>query len=747
MRVSALLASLLVVLAITEQANHALSYYVPRISSRLSGWGLSRGRYAGYLSQPKPEKLASTKLRFSTMDKSTGVQDGSGYYAGDEESILKMYEEWRIEYSKGEFNNLRYQNFRSNYIKLMTANAAELTVARDMGYPDPVPLTLNEYGDLSPEEFSNMHNSQHSPRPPSEVPYQESNNGYSQPAESVNEQDRIRQIYQEWCFSNGKTYDESRLPIFTTNLQVVEDYYRQTGRKAELNQFADLSPEEYQAMAAGGAVNETLDNISTERQTPPSTLHQYFDEPEVERIRKEYQQWCGFNGKQYDESRLEIFARNLLAIESFRAETGQNAFLNEYADMSRDEYGATMVGDTQANDYSSNIGTAQYAMANESDPSLQNQDSYFAESLSSVPPAIADQGIRAVYQDWCEYYQKPASDKGLYHFTQRYLQVERHFIRTGEELTMDEYADMPLEEISPELGTVDSTIVEEERIKEEARIKEEENERIERARQNEQERAKAEELIRVETERKLKEEEARRQKQEEERAKFEEATKRVEEAQRLEQKQAAAAAQAALEARKAGALNGAVQQNLDRPATPRFSDLDVEKERLRKERAQIEESLASDRAQLEDEKRREMEAKAALEETNRQIDEMMREEKEEEDFKPDPIILPRGSYMDAVAKTWVDRTAYLKSLQEGRTGSLPSNPQYAKDGPVARIKQEEQMEIKKSESLIDSIWNFMKEYNMYDTDVSENYSENLIRQADELISVSELSNSLNSTNI
>mgnify|MGYP001192736620 CR=1 FL=1 len=166
MRVATLLASLLVVLAITEQANHAFSYYVPRISSRLSGWGLSRGRYIGYVSQPKPERLASTKIRFSPVDKSIGVQDENSYYAGDEENILKMYEEWRNEYSKGEFYNLRYQNFRSNYIKLMTANAAELTVARDMGYPDPVPLTLNEYGDLSPEEFSNMHNGQHAPLPP-----------------------------------------------------------------------------------------------------------------------------------------------------------------------------------------------------------------------------------------------------------------------------------------------------------------------------------------------------------------------------------------------------------------------------------------------------------------------------------------------------------------------------------------------------------------------------------------------------
>ena len=61
---------------------------------------------------------------------------------------MNAYEEWRTKYSKGEFDSLRYPNFRKNYIKLMNANAAELTVARDMGYPDPVPLSLNEFGDL-----------------------------------------------------------------------------------------------------------------------------------------------------------------------------------------------------------------------------------------------------------------------------------------------------------------------------------------------------------------------------------------------------------------------------------------------------------------------------------------------------------------------------------------------------------------------------------------------------------------------
>ncbi len=821
MRVTTLLTSLLIGLAIVEHTHHVCSYCVPRISSRLPGWNL--GSSSRHFTPPhqKQDESSSTRLGFSTTDVSRGTQD---YFAGDEEDILNTYEEWRKEYAKGDFDNLRYQNFRANYIKLMTANAAELTVARDLGYPDPIPLALNEYGDLSPDEFNNLKSGQSPPsnngyqnpqgnngfqnpqsnngyqnpqsnngfqNPQSNNGYQnpQSNNGYQNPQSAVpntnngaNEQDRIRQIYQEWCVINQKVYDESRLPIFTTNLQVVENFYKATGKKAELNEYADLSPEEYQAIAMSGGQqagnppqqNPHLENMSTHRQTPPSTLHQYFDEAEVNRIRQAYQEWCTSNRKQYNEARLDIFATNLLAIESFRAETGKNAVLNEYADLAPDEY----------------------AMANDS--SVNNQGSGYLDSLSSAPEALVDQGIRAVYQDWCVYYEKAPSEEGLLHFTQNYLAIEKHYRETGEELTMDQYSDLPsdkvpqefeifgseeknrveeerkraeeerrLEEAEKELRLEEARLKEkqeEERLAEEtilqekaeeerrlealrleqeaaeqrtreetARLKEEENERMERARRNEEERKKAVEMLRIEEERKQKEEEAQRQKQEEERAKFEEATRRVEEAQQLEQTRAAAAAQAALEERRAIASGEVVQETSDLNANPRFSDLDVEKERLRKERLELEESLASDRARLQEEKRREEEAKAALEETNRQIDELMKENEKEEDERPDPIILPRGSYMDAVAKTWVDRSAYLQALQEGRAGALPYNPQYAEKKPEAQVEQEKQ-EIKKSESLINSIWNFMKESSIDDTWATQSYSNNLIRQADQLIS-------------
>ena len=125
----------------------------------------------------------------------------------------------------------------------------------------------------------------------------------------------------------------------------------------------------------------------------------------------------------------------------------------------------------------------------------------------------------------------------------------------------------------------------------------------------------------------------------------------------------------------------------------------------------------------------------ALEDTNRKLQEKLKENEEDSVDEPDPIIVPRASYLDAVAKTWVDRTAYLEALQEGRVGVLPGELNLPQK-PIPKATQEEkETRIKRSESLIDSIWNFMKEDGSDVSTRSSNYSNRLIRQADKLIEV------------
>ena len=82
-------------------------------------------------------------------------------------------------------------------------------------------------------------------------------------------------------------------------------------------------------------------------------------------------------------------------------------------------------------------------------------------------------------------------------------------------------------------------------------------------------------------------------------------------------------------------------------------------------------------------------------------------EEDEEEVEEDPIILPRGSYMDAVAKTWVDRSAYLKSLQQGKSTLLPDQTKDTPQ-PVTPIVTPQNTE-QQSQSLVDSIWKFLSD--------------------------------------
>lgn len=73
---------------------------------------------------------------------------------GLEKSRLKAYEDWRIKFGKGDFDQNRYENFKTNYITLLHHNTAEASAARSEGRPEPEVKELNEHGDLSKEEYA-----------------------------------------------------------------------------------------------------------------------------------------------------------------------------------------------------------------------------------------------------------------------------------------------------------------------------------------------------------------------------------------------------------------------------------------------------------------------------------------------------------------------------------------------------------------------------------------------------------------
>ncbi len=63
-----------------------------------------------------------------------------------------------------------------------------------------------------------------------------------------NESSRVRTAYSEWCRIYDKTFDESRLRVFSENFLRMEKYAQQTGEQVRFNEFADLTTEEYRYM-------------------------------------------------------------------------------------------------------------------------------------------------------------------------------------------------------------------------------------------------------------------------------------------------------------------------------------------------------------------------------------------------------------------------------------------------------------------------------------------------------------------
>ena len=63
------------------------------------------------------------------------------------------YDEWRAEYNKGEFDSARYKTFKTNYETITIANVSSKKKSRDDGTVSLSLMTLNEFGDMSEEEY------------------------------------------------------------------------------------------------------------------------------------------------------------------------------------------------------------------------------------------------------------------------------------------------------------------------------------------------------------------------------------------------------------------------------------------------------------------------------------------------------------------------------------------------------------------------------------------------------------------
>ncbi len=66
------------------------------------------------------------------------------------------YDEWRETYNKGDFDPARFESFKNNYQILTVTNISNAKKAKDAGEEVPKKLDLNEFADMSFEEYEAM---------------------------------------------------------------------------------------------------------------------------------------------------------------------------------------------------------------------------------------------------------------------------------------------------------------------------------------------------------------------------------------------------------------------------------------------------------------------------------------------------------------------------------------------------------------------------------------------------------------
>lgn len=71
----------------------------------------------------------------------------------NDQIIIEEYGKWRMKYNKGDYDPVRYENFKANFMAVTVRNNMERARARQNGEAAPSPIALNEYGDCSADEY------------------------------------------------------------------------------------------------------------------------------------------------------------------------------------------------------------------------------------------------------------------------------------------------------------------------------------------------------------------------------------------------------------------------------------------------------------------------------------------------------------------------------------------------------------------------------------------------------------------
>jgi len=233
----------------------------------------------------------------------------------DYDAAAKLaYGNWCNKYGK-EASDAKFATFKANYEALTVANVSAAKKARDDGTDRPRDLELNEFGDMTEEEYMKMKSGgstaeeEAAPRKgaletamEASVAQSDASNALAEAADALAEEEqklaeqlgldsveeleqaldamagidtdggeidtsdvreaRVRSAYLDWCKEYGKTADESRFPTFTSNFLAMEEYAQENGREMVLNKYADCTEDEYRQLTNTAAPEPIVESVA-----------------------------------------------------------------------------------------------------------------------------------------------------------------------------------------------------------------------------------------------------------------------------------------------------------------------------------------------------------------------------------------------------------------------------------------------------------------------------------------------------
>jgi hypothetical protein len=221
-----------------------------------------------------PSTLSTQRNGFAISPLSAASDDVSIDY----DSAAKLaYDGWRNNFSKGDFNEDKYESFKGNYEALTIANVKAAKMARDQGGEAEQKLELNEYADMTVAEYQAMQAGPPDPIAPdaedetdADTDNADANSDVSIPYDSA-----ARLAYDNWRvkFDKGE-FVATRFVVFKENYEIVtvaniaaKKSARESGSAAssiELAADADTAAVEIDADAPASPLKAALDALQAQ---------------------------------------------------------------------------------------------------------------------------------------------------------------------------------------------------------------------------------------------------------------------------------------------------------------------------------------------------------------------------------------------------------------------------------------------------------------------------------------------------